>query len=176
MKNNSKNTQLGYSFQNVTNKVKEVKEFPNYLITSDGQVYSLRSKKFLTPFINNSGYKFVYLSKDGVAFKKYIHRLVAEEFWSKEGMEVNHIDGDKLNNHKNNLEWCSRSQNMAHAHQMGLTLPFMIEVINTETKEIFKSIKDAAARVGVSLSYLSRMLNGHCVNFTNLEIKKNLDI
>lgn len=56
------------------------------------------------------------------AKQKFVHRLVALAFLENpEGYkEVNHIDGNKENNCKDNLEWCSRSQNMAHAYSIGL--------------------------------------------------------
>lgn len=36
------------------------------------------------------------------------------------GMEINHKDGVKTNNHVNNLEYCSKSDNMKHAYKIGL--------------------------------------------------------
>lgn len=62
-------------------------------------------------------YLVVSLSEGGKRWYKRIHRLVAEVFlpnphgWE----EVNHIDGNKLNNDVSNLEWCTREQNMRHA-------------------------------------------------------------
>lgn len=54
-----------------------------------------------------------------------VHRLVAEEFLPNplNYKQVNHIDGDKSNNHYKNLEWCSQSQNSQHAHDTGLVIP-----------------------------------------------------
>ena len=51
-----------------------------------------------------------------------IHRLVAKAFIpTREGFnEVNHIDGDKTNNHVSNLEWSNRSENLKHATRTGL--------------------------------------------------------
>jgi hypothetical protein len=53
---------------------------------------------------------------------RYVHRLVAEHFVSgrAEGLEVNHKDGDKRNNHWTNLEWCSHQHNVTHACETGL--------------------------------------------------------
>lgn len=48
---------------------------------------------------------------------KYLHRLVAEKYLPNpnELTDINHKDGNKQNNHVNNLEWCSRSYNITHA-------------------------------------------------------------
>jgi hypothetical protein len=54
-----------------------------------------------------------------------VNRLVAQVFIPnpKQLPEVNHIDGNKDNNHVSNLEWCDRSQNMKHAIRTGLANP-----------------------------------------------------
>lgn len=67
--------------------------------------------------VANSGYKFVMLYKDTKPSTQYLHRLVALTFIPKvNGKEyVNHKDGNKLNNHVDNLEWCDCFENMRHA-------------------------------------------------------------
>lgn len=55
--------------------------------------------------------------------KFFIHRLVLQTFKPVEDMDklqVNHIDGDKQNNHVDNLEWCTQSENQKHAYKHGL--------------------------------------------------------
>ena len=51
-----------------------------------------------------------------------IHRMVAKAFVpNPENLpEVNHIDGNRVNNHYSNLEWCTHQQNMQHAVRLGL--------------------------------------------------------
>jgi hypothetical protein len=62
------------------------------------------------------------LCRDGKVFNFLLHRLVGLSFIPNEKgyKEINHIDGCKHNNKKDNLEWCNRSQNIQHAFDTGL--------------------------------------------------------
>lgn len=63
---------------------------------------------------NRGGYLFYLFSKDGNRSSKTIHRIVMEVFTMKSDLQVNHIDGDKLNNCLYNLEYCTCEENMIH--------------------------------------------------------------
>lgn len=95
-----------------------------YKISSHGRVKNVVTGQILTGDINNIGYRRVWLY---VPTKKrfFIHRLVAIHFCGgyQEGLVVNHIDGDKLNNHAKNLEWVTRSENDLHAYRLNLREP-----------------------------------------------------
>ena len=98
--------------------------YQNYVITSDGKVYSKRRKIFLKPFYNTKKYLCVDLPNNKSA---RIHRLVAESFILNPNnlSQVNHIDGDKSNNNISNLEWCDCRSNIIHYHKSkspGVTL------------------------------------------------------
>lgn len=99
-------------------RIKPIKHEERYLITDSGIVWSTVSNIELKPSILN-GYKRVSIGSK--VFK--IHRLVASHFIEKnDGKDcVNHIDGNKLNNHYSNLEWCTPGENMHHAKINGLT-------------------------------------------------------
>ena len=111
-----------------------------YRITPEGRVYSQTKRKIplvgkgmeftgkfketlepereLTYTLNNRGYYSV-----GIKRKTYmVHRLVAKAFIPNKDNKsfVNHIDGNKLNNHIGNLEWCTVQENNLHARQTGL--------------------------------------------------------
>ena len=66
--------------------------------------------------ISNNGYAQVFLYKNCKLKGWLVHRLVAIVFVNNPNNkpEVNHIDGDRLNNHHSNLEWCTRSENALH--------------------------------------------------------------
>lgn len=91
------------------------------VIGKDGKVRSYKRKYLSTP-CNSSGYKTVCLFKNGERKHKHVHRLVAEHFVEgyDEGLVVNHLDGDKLNNNATNLEWCTQKENNIHAYNTGL--------------------------------------------------------
>lgn len=86
--------------------------------------HSKRPGFCLVPTDNGRGYQQVDLRVDCKRKQHKVHRLVATAFCpNPEGYEeVNHIDGDKYNNHFTNLEWCNRSQNIQHAYDLGLRL------------------------------------------------------
>ena len=90
-----------------------IKDFENYLIDEEGQIFSLLSHKFLKHNIKKDGYHEVSLYKDGKKITKKVHRLVAECFLPNPNNypEVNHKDENKDNNTLNNLEWCDGKYN-----------------------------------------------------------------
>ena len=85
-----------------------------YGITSCGKVWSYKRKKFLTPGVNNKGYLYVNLCKDGKVKKYKIHRLVAEAYIPNPNNlpQVDHIDNDKAHNYVNNLQWITNRDNV----------------------------------------------------------------
>lgn len=97
---------------------KELKEDVNYLIYSDGRLFSKKAKRFLKGKIDNIGYQVYSLAiKNELTGKKgkmlYAHRLVAEYFIPNPDNlpVVNHKDENKLNNNVDNLEWVTYSDN-----------------------------------------------------------------
>ena len=98
-------------------------------VSSEGRVKrtkqsgSVVAGRILKPSSNRWGYRHVSL-QDGPETKKTIrlHRAVAMAFIpNPQGLrEVNHINGDKNDNRVENLEWCTRGKNMAHAYRTGL--------------------------------------------------------
>lgn len=71
---------------------------------------------------NGHGYQFIKYKVRGKNRRLYIHRAVAQIFISNPNHyeQVNHIDGNKLNNASSNLEWVSAKQNVDHALNTGL--------------------------------------------------------
>ena len=92
-----------------------------HTIREDGVVVS-RLGRIVKHQISKNGYVRVELWADGVGKKYLLHRLLAQTFIPNpsDKPQVNHIDGDKLNNSLSNLEWVTQSENQKHAYSTGL--------------------------------------------------------
>lgn len=76
----------------------------------------------LSPFLSRSGYLTVSTLKNGKRPKIFVHRLIAMCFvyGYKPGLTVNHINGIKIDNRPENLEWVTLAQNTKHEWETGL--------------------------------------------------------
>jgi hypothetical protein len=96
------------------NRWTNIKGHDDYSIDEFGEVKSSKGKKeiILKAKINKDGYKIVTLCNNGIKHFISVHRLVALTFIPNPNgfPQVNHIDGDTLNNHKSNLEWNTSKQ------------------------------------------------------------------
>ena len=130
-----------------------------YRISDSGEVFSVRTNKILKPSIGRDGYSKVILSVNNKRKTFRVNRLVATAF--VDNLEnkpiVNHIDGNKLNNCSNNLEWVTERENAIHASKIGLLrgkngeFNPMCKLTKDQVDEIRKTYKkgshDANARI-----------------------------
>lgn len=139
---------------------REVPGYAGYQVSRDGRVWGRRGHE-LSRYRNPSGYLGV---KAGSAFLP-CHRAVALAWIGPpNGMtDVNHIDGDKDNNNPENLEWCTRSQNIRHALDTGLHAAPETPVIgvNPETGQGVWARSQAEVRAfGFQQSLVNKCLKG----------------
>ena len=94
---------------------------PKYSVSNFGRVRNNKTNKILSPR-NLQGYQRVAFYVDGKPTDFRIHRLVAKAFIPnpENKPQVNHINGNKSDNHVNNLEWCTNGENVRHALRTGL--------------------------------------------------------
>lgn len=176
----------------MTEQWKDIPEFEGmYKINENGVVKSLSryvngkigvknllQERTMKYSCTQDGYAQVALSKNHKLCSFRVHVLVAKLFIGNKpnGHQVNHIDGNKLNNHYSNLEWVTPSENINHAISIGLrkTLfgddsPRSKRVINTISGKVFGSAKIAASEIGMHPDHLRTRLNGKVKNFTSLK-------
>jgi len=148
------------------NMVKVIDGFPNYEISSEGWIRNIKTNKKFYGSIATIGYRETTLAKKGKKYKRYLHRLIAEHFIPNSEPEiktqVNHIDGNKLNNNLDNLEWVTPSENIKHAWDTNLR-PYNRKLSKEEYKKLLlndffkmgKSITEIAKEKGIGLTQLS---------------------
>lgn len=107
----------------------------------------------------SDGYKDVPLSKDGITSQVCVHRLVAEAFLPNPENKkcVNHIDGDKRNNHVSNLEWTTYLENNIHAVYANLNTQ-AIPVYCDQTGESYPSMHRCEEALGIPEGTISNQI------------------
>lgn len=109
-------------------KWNKISSLENFSISSYGNLRNDISGKILKHNILKTGYNQITIKPNGRFGKSKsvrIHREVAIAFIPNPMNlpQVNHIDGNKLNNNVTNLEWVTASQNQQHAVDSGLVIP-----------------------------------------------------
>lgn len=152
-------------------------DFPNYEVSNKGNIRSkeyndslghLRSSKKLKKQVNNCGYEYVILSSKEEKHKTLtVHRIVAKTFIPnpEEKEDVNHIDGNKLNNNVNNLEWTTTQENIKKRYEIGIdgNNYKAVEQRSLDGKElynIFKSSYEAEKITGIARQHIGACCRG----------------
>lgn len=105
---------------------KEIINHPNYEINELGEIRNKTKGNLLTPFKTTNGYFRIRISNKSTY---QLHYLIALHFIDNPNnyTEINHINGNKLDNFIENLEWSNRSLNMIHAYKKGLAKNSLID-------------------------------------------------
>ena len=101
-----------------------IKDFPNYLVSPEGWVYSKLMRKKLVNMPNESGYEYLTICDKRQKKNMYVHDIVAKAFIPNPDPEnktqVNHKDENKRNNNVTNLEWMTPSENVLYSIKRNL--------------------------------------------------------
>lgn len=131
----------------------------------NGNGFYLKKGRILKKSKTTTGYWKVELYDKGRGRKsKKVHRLVAKAFIPKikDKNLINHIDGNPLNNNVENLEWCSQSENMEHAYEIGLMhsnfSKHKDKMIEEYVNDTSTNVKMLARKYGCSDTSLRRAL------------------
>lgn len=140
-------------------------EIPNYLVTEDGKVFSVKRKRYLTEYLHNSGYLGYKIKDKWVA----THRILARCFIPNPlNLEtVNHKDKNKYNNSLDNLEWMSREENVKHGLSKMYSLRSPTGIVYT-----FKGQAEFCRKMNLeqrNISSLIRGLRNTCQGWTRVE-------
>lgn len=159
---------------------REIDGFPNYEVSNTGRVINVKYNREKELQIDTDGYYRVDLYNNCHRTTTRVHRLVAKAFIPKQSGkdDINHKDGNKKNNNVNNLEWCTKKENMAHAFAHGLVhmegrkpsygmlgkknpnggRQKAIRVI--ENKKVYKNLKICASDLNLRSKSISDCLRG----------------
>lgn len=124
-----------------------------YTVTADGRLWNHDTCKWQALTLNQNGYiELGLVHDDGVIRHHKFHRLVAKAFIPnpENKPEVNHIDGNKLNNNVTNLEWNTAMENHRHARETGLRRK---RLSDKEVHDICKRLVRGESDMGIAKAY-----------------------
>ena len=164
-----------------------------YAVSNFGDIRDSGDKRILTVSQNSKGYAIVSLPK--VKKMVTVHRIVAEMFVPKptgkgnrlDALQVDHIDGARMNNDARNLRWVTAAENRNNAHRRGkyhMHTGKAIKRIDLKTDEVmvFDTLVEAAASVGMGWSSVRERLetgrptkSGYLFKYTKKRHKEDKD-
>ena len=118
-------------------------------VSNLGRIRKITTKRLLHPGLNTYGYPHFSYNNNGKMKDMTVHKAVAIAFIPnpEHKPQINHKNGVKTDNNVNNLEWCSCSENIQHAYNIGLKKGPKIKVVKcVETGRIYDSMQEASRK------------------------------
>jgi hypothetical protein len=145
---------------------KPMPDFEKYEISNMGNIRNIFTKRNHKLHIKN-GYYYCYFTDNGKMRAFRVHRIIAKLFVENSDPElntiVNHIDGNRLNNHYKNLEWTTIAGNNQHAadnNLTGKTKRRISQYKNDKLIKIFDTVVEAAASIDVNTGRIVEACKG----------------
>lgn len=152
---------VGYEGLYEISSLGDIKSLKRYCKSKTG--FRVVPEKILKPKIDKYGYLVLHISKNNVRWNITIHRLVAIAFLPNINNypQINHKDGNKLNNVVENLEWCSASYNVQHSFDNKLNIPIKgsKRAFSKMTEEKVIEVRYRYKNEDISLKNLSKSYN-----------------
>jgi hypothetical protein len=149
-----------------------------YSVSDLGRIRNDSTGTFLKGSISKNGYRMVHL-RYRVDKVCSVHRLVAKAFKPCKDMDIlqiNHIDGNKLNNAVDNLEWSTALENMRHSFEMGLQPNKMREchqyTLEGDYIQSFANSREAAKVLGLDASNIYRCVTEQQFIYAGFQFKE----
>ncbi len=153
-----------------------------YSVSNYGEIRNDSTGTLLQGSVANNGYRMVHL-RQRIDKNCSVHRLVMKAFYPCEDMDelqINHIDGNKLNNRIDNLEWSTALDNMRHSFKTGLQRFEMKECHMYDLKgnyiKSFINSREAEKEIKIDNSNILRCMSGqqtHCKQYQFRDFKKD---
>lgn len=148
-----------------------------YSVSDKGRVRNDKRKSILKGYVANNGYRMVHL-RTRVEKMCSVHRLVAKAFMpcpEMDDLQINHKDGNKLNNNIANLEWSTALENMRHSYLTGLQpkelVPCHIYSLNGDFIKSYASIADAAKDLKIDAGNVYRCVQEEQKHYLQYQFK-----
>lgn len=137
-------------------------DMKDYEISSEGRIKNSKTGRIMKTNIDKKGYEQVTLRDQKRACTRRVHKLVADAFHpgDHEGLEVTHLDRNRLNNRADNLAWKTRSEIIQQTYKDGRKQSHkMKKIMCVETGVIYDSIVDCSRDMGLTRQAISKSAN-----------------
>lgn len=157
---------------------KSIQGYSNYEVSEIGEIRNSRTGK-MRRITRGGKYNIISLINNaGIEKRKYVHVLVAQHFIPKVAGKpyVNHIDGDGFNNHVDNLEWCTSSENKKASHVLRGTKAVLQLDLGGNLVKRWQDTKAAVeANPAYKISGISKALLGRSLTYKQFKWKYEQD-